>query len=423
MSEKQWKRVDVVERLNRGAVTGHEAVQLLGVSARQLRRIRRRVTAQGAAGVRHGNAGRVPVHRIADALRTRMVELRRAKYDGFNDQHFTEKLLADEGIAVSRSTARRVLRQAGIGAPRRRRAAKHRRRRDRKAQAGLMVLWDGSRHDWLEGRGPRLCLVGAIDDATGELLPGAHFVEQECAAGYLRVLKVLAETKGLPGSVYMDQHGSLKRNDGHWTLDEELRGEQDPTHVGAALRALEITAIYALSPQAKGRVERLWGTLQDRLVSELRLVGACTGVDANAVLIRYTPEHNRRFAVAAADTQPAWRPVRRGVDLERICSFRYGATVLNDNTVRLGGMVIDVAPGPRQRSYARARVEVHQLLDGSWRVYLEATVIATAAPTGPGELRALNRRRRRPPSAAAAGEPPVALRAPSGSPAAQLPAP
>jgi hypothetical protein len=422
MSERQWKRVDVVQRVNRGALTCGEAVQLLGVSERQLRRIRRRVALHGAAGVRHGNAGRAPAHRVADAIRARIVEFRRTKYEGFNDEHFTEKLQAVEEIDVSRPTVRRVLRAAGIGAPRRRRATKHRRRRDRKAQAGLMVLWDGSRHDWLEGRGPMLCLMGAIDDATGELLPGAHFVEQECAAGYLRVLKTLAETKGLPGSVYMDQHGSLKRNDGHWTLEEELRGHQEPTHVGAALQALEITVIYALSPQAKGRVERLWGTLQDRLVSELRLAGAHTAAAATAVLERYTPEHNRRFAIAAADAQGAWRPVRRHVDLERICSFRYPATVLNDNTVRLGGRVIDVPPGPRKRSYARARVAVHQLLDGSWRVHLGDTVIATAAPTGSGELRALKHRRRRPPSAAAAGKPPVALRAPSGSPAISIPA-
>jgi hypothetical protein len=391
------------------------------VSERQLRRIRRRVTAHGAAGVRHGNAGRAPVHRLAAALRTRIVQLRRTRYAGFNDEHFTEKLQRVEGIAVSRPTVRRVLRAAGIEAPRRRRPAKHHRRRERKAQAGLMVLWDGSRHDWLEGRGPMLCLMGAIDDATGELLPGAHFVEQECAAGYLRVLQVLAETKGLPGSVYMDQHGSLKRNDGHWTLEEELRGQQEPTHVGAALQALEITVIYALSPQAKGRVERLWGTLQDRLVSELRLAGAGTAAAATAVLARYTPEHNRRFAIAAADAQRAWRPVRRGVDLARICSFRYPATVLNDNTVRLGGMVIDVPPGPRKRSYARTRVDVHQLLDGSWRVHWGDQVIATAPPTGSGEVRALHHRRRRPPSAAVAGKSPVALRAPSASPPRPFP--
>ena len=245
-----------------------------------------------------------------------------------------------------------------------------------------------------------LCLMGAIDDATGELLPGAHFVDQECAAGYLGVLKAIAEEKGLPLSAYMDRHGSLKRNDDHWTLDEELRGVQDPTQVGRALQALEIAVIFALSPQAKGRVERLWGTLQDRLVSELRLVGASTVEEANAVLRAFRPDHNRRFAIAPADATPAWRAVRRGTDLARICSFHYEAPVLPDNTVRLAGMVIDIPPGPRKRSYAGARIEVCQLLDGSWRVYLDAAVIATQAATTTAELRTLKQRRRRPPSAA-----------------------
>jgi hypothetical protein len=268
-----------------------------------------------------------------------------------------------------------------------------------------------------------LCLMGAIDDATGELLPGAHFVEQECAAGYLQVLKAIAQEKGVPLSAYMDRHGSLKRNDAHWTLEEELRGAQDPTQVGRALHALEVEVIYALSPQAKGRVERLWGTLQDRLVSELRLAGATTVDDANAVLEAFRPDYNRRFAVPPAEATSAWRPVRRGVDLERICSFHYEATVLNDNTVRLAGMVIDIPPGPRKRSYAGVRIELRQLLDGSWRVYLDDTVIATAAATATDELRALRRRRRRPPSAASVGKTPVALRAPSVSPTEMIPSP
>jgi len=263
-----------------------------------------------------------------------------------------------------------------------------------------MILWDGSRHEWLEERGPRLCLMGAIDDASGELLPGAHFVDQECAAGYLRVLKAIALEKGLPLSAYMDRHGSLKRNDDHWTLEEELRGVQDPTQVGRALQALEIEVIFALSPQAKGRVERLWGTLQDRLVSELRLAGATTMEQANAVLLAFRPEFNRRFAISPADSTPAWRPLRRGTDLARLCSFQYPATVLPDNTVRLAGMVIDIAPGPRKRSYAGARVDLHQFLDGSWRVYLGAELIATQEPTTTSELRTIKRRRRRPPSAA-----------------------
>jgi len=400
MSQRQWKRLDVVERIGRGMLTMQEAAQVLGLSQRQVRRLRRAVEQRGAKGVVHGNTGRAPQHRVGEPVREQIVELRRKTYAGFNDQHFTEKLCEVEGVTISRASVQRLLRAAGIGPPRRRRPRKHRRRRDRKPQAGLMILWDGSRHEWLEQRGPMLCLMGAIDDATGELLPGAHFVEQECAAGYLRVLKVIAQEKGLPFSAYMDRHGSLKRNDAHWTLEEELRGVQDPTQVGRALAALDIEVIFALSAQAKGRVERLWGTLQDRLVSELRLAGATTVEHADAVLTAFRPDHNRRFAISPADATPAWRAVRRGTDLARICSFHYAATVLPDNTVRLGGMVIDVPPGPRKRSYAGARIAVHQFLDGSWRVYLGADLIATQAATTTTELRTLKRRRRRPPSAA-----------------------
>jgi len=185
--------------------------------------------------------------------------------------------------------------------------------------------------------------------------------------------------------------------------------------VGRALQALEIEVIFALSPQAKGRVERLWGTLQDRLVSELRLVGASTVEEANAVLRAFRPDHNRRFAIAPADATPAWRAVRRGTDLARICSFHYEATVLPDNTVRLAGRVIDVPPGPRQRSYAGARIELCQFLDGSWRVYLDAAVLATKPATTTTELRPLKQRRRRPPSAAWTGRAKANIASPSAA--------
>jgi len=395
MAEWQWKRWDAVARLGAGKLTVAEAAQVLRLSVRQVRRIRRAVERVGRAGLRHGNTGQVPVNKLRAAVRNRILRLRRTKYRDFNDAHFTEKLAEEHPpIRVSVRTVRRVLRGGGVAAVRRRRPPKHRRRRDRKPQAGLMLLWDGSRHDWLEGRGPWLCLIAAIDDATGELLPGGQFVDQECAAGYLRVLRAVVTTHGVPWSIYMDQHGALQRNDDHWTPAEELRGRQDPTQVGQALEALGIAAIYALSPQAKGRVERLWGTLQDRLVSELRLAGARTSTEANAVLERYRPVHNRRFAVPAQDTTPAWRPLRRGLDLDRVCSFRYEATVLNDNTVRLAGLVLDIPPGPRGRSYRDRHVEVRQLLDRSWRIYLGDHVLATAPATAHGELRAHRRRKR-----------------------------
>jgi transposase len=390
MSQEQWKRLDVLRRVEKGSLTRRESAQVLGLSVRQVRRLWGEFVRKGAEAVVHGNTGREPANRLGSEVRRQVVKLAEGRYAGFNDQHLTEKL-ALEGLVLSRSSVRRLLRGAGIHAARKRRPPRHRRRRDRKPQAGMMALWDGSWHDWLEGRGPPLSLTAAIDDATGEVLPGAHFMAEECTAGYLRTLRAIVGSKGLPLAVYMDQHGSLKRNDEHWNLEEELRGEQDPTHVGKALKALGIEAIYALSPQAKGRVERLWGTLQDRLVSELRLANAVTRAEADVVLARYVPEHNGRFAIAPADATPAWRAVRHGIDLDRICSFHYRSVVNNDNTVRFGGIVIDVPPGTGGRGFAQARVEVRQLLDGSWRVYRGDQIIATAPTSATGDLRAIPR--------------------------------
>jgi hypothetical protein len=381
MSLRQAKRLEAVGRVAEGLWTMAVAAAAVGLSERQLRRLCRRVEKSGPAGLLHGNQGNKPSNKHAVKTARRVVALARKKYAGFNDRHLTEKLVHDEKLVVSRASVSRWLRAAGIGPVQKRRPRKHRRRRDRKAQAGVMIQWDGSRHDWLEGRGPLLTLVGAIDDATSEFLPGAVFVEQECASAYMHVLREVVRAKGCPWSCYGDRHGIFRRNDDHWTLEEELRGVQDPTQLGRVLEGLGIERIDALSPQAKGRVERMWRTHQDRLVSELRLAKASTQAEANAVLGRYRLEHNRRFVVGPLEAEPAWRKVSATLDLERAISFGYTATVRNDNTVRIDGVVIDIPPGRRGRSYAQARVEVRQLLDGSWRVYLQEQQIAVASAT------------------------------------------
>lgn len=394
MSVSQAKRLEAVGRVAEGLWTMAQAAVVVGVSVRQMRRVCRRVAAQGAAGLLHGNVGSSPANKHPAKTARRVVELARKKYVGFNDRHFTTKLVEVEGLDVSRASVGRWLRAAGIGPVRKRRPRQHRRRRDRKAQAGMMLQWDGSRHDWLEGRGPILTLVGAIDDATSEFLPGAMFCEQECSAAYMHVLREVVREKGCPWSCYGDRHGIFRRNDDHWTLEEELRGVQDPTQLGRVLDGMGIERIDALSPQAKGRVERMWRTHQDRLVSELRLSGAKTQDEANAVLNRYRLAHNRRFVVEAATTDPAWRKVLSSIDVERVISFRYAATVRNDNTVCVDKVVIDIPPGPRGRSYAQARVEVRQLLDGEWRVYLKDEQIAARAKTGMDEVRPREQRKR-----------------------------
>ena len=386
MSERQWRILSILERLGRGEVTVGEVAASLGRSTRQVQRMRKQFADKGAAGLVHGNAGRSPKHRTSQGVREQVLMLRQGKYNGFNDQHFTEKLLEFEGLKLSRETVRRILRSAGVGSPRKRRAPKHRRRRERKAQAGQMILWDGSDHDWLEGRGPRLCLMGAIDDATGEVLPGVHFTEQESTVGYLRVLREILREKGIPHTVYGDRHSSLRRNDKHWTLEEELAGRQEPTQVGRVLANLGVEVIYALSAPAKGRVERLWGVLQDRLISELRLAGASTRGQANKVLSEYRHAHNQRFTVPPKDTQPAWRKAPSDhTQLLDLCALHYVRKVHKNHTVRIHGRVIDIPKRPNSlhATYAGKDVVVKHLLSGDFRVFYDQECIAWATGSRP----------------------------------------
>lgn len=199
---------------------------------------------------------------------------------------------------------------------------------------------------------------------------------------------------GLPAAVYTDGHGIFVRNDPHWTLAEELQGHQDPTQVGRALQALGIHHLVAESPQAKGRIERLWNTFQDRLVAELRLAGITTPAAGDTFLaLTFLPIFNAQFAVPPAVAANAYRPVPRDVDLERACAFHYGRRVAADNTVRVEDVTLQLPPGPARRSYARAEADVVQRLDGAWRVYIGDRLIATTpAPPDPGQVRARRRR-------------------------------
>jgi hypothetical protein len=199
---------------------------------------------------------------------------------------------------------------------------------------------------------------------------------------------------GIPISIYQDRHGSLKRNDDHWTLEEELAGRQEPTQVGQALRSLGIQPIFALSPQAKGRIERLFGTLQDRLGAELGLAHVTTLAQANDFLPPFIRRFDHRFAIAPSQSEKAWRSVPKMLDVDRVISFHYPTKVGLDNTVRLGDLILDIPPGPLGRSYAKARVEVRQLLNGSWKVYYQNRLIAKHPSTALQEpIRALRRHR------------------------------
>jgi len=395
VSQRDLQRMHVVRLTLEGRESVGRAAKVLGISPRQMKRLRRKVKEHGLEGLLHGNRGKPAWNKTQARKSARVIQLVRGRYRGLNDTHLSEKLNEKEQIGVSRSTVRVILRQAGIAAVRKRGVKRHYKRRERKAQEGEMLLWDGSPHRWFGSPPGEWSLMAVIDDATGALIHGV-FAQQEDAQSYLLCLRQILLEKGIPGAIYMDRHGIFRRNDEHWTLEEQLVGEQTPTQVGQALKALGIEPIHALTPQAKGRVERLFNTLQDRLVQELRLAGISTPEQGSAFVNGwFRADFNARFAKPPQQTQTAWRPLPKALDVERICSFRYDATVGNDNAVRLGGMILDIPPGPRRRGYAKTRVEVRQLLDGRWRVYdKDQLLLETPPPVEQAALRTLRRRRR-----------------------------
>ena len=368
-----------------------EGVELMGLSARQVRRVRAAYRREGAGALAHGNRGRRPYNAVDAGVAQRVVALTRERYIGVNQQHLTELLEEDEKIRLSRSTVRRVLLRAGIRSPQKRRAPKHRSRRERKPREGMLLQVDGSPHDWLEGRGPRLCLVGAIDDATSHV-PYAVFRRQEDIQGYFAMLRRIVETKGVPLSLYHDKHTiflSPKRE--VETVEEQLAGKRRLTQVGRALAELGITSIPADSPEAKGRIERLWRTFQDRLVSELRLADVRDIDAANRMLHRFLPRYNRRFVVPPAEPECAYRPVDPGLNLATVFCLKHMRTVGTDNVVRFKGRRLQVHPSHHRTSYARTRVEVHERMNGSLAIYHQSMRLTTTiAPLEAPALRALS---------------------------------
>ena len=313
-------------------------------------------------------------------MRRSILRLARTTYAGFNDHHLCEKLCEVEGFSLSRETLRRLLRQAGLGSPRQRRAPAHRQRRLRSAREGELVQLDGSPHDWLEGRGPQLTALGLQDDATGKIL-AAQFFPTESAFGYLSLLRQLLRRYGVPLAFYGDRSSIFVRNDDSWSVTEQLAGKRHPTQFGRALEQLGITFIAARSPQAKGRVERLWGVLQDRLSSELRLAQACDLDSANAVLLALSPTTTAASPVARAKRTTAWRPAPDHLD--RICCFVHQRVVSNDNVVQWEGHRFHIPPQGRRFSFAGAKIHLYHALDGRVALYYGETKLQhTLAPPG-----------------------------------------
>ena len=358
---KEQNRLQILNEVLERHWLMREAAKVMGVSERQGWRILAAYRKEGAAALAHGNRGRTPANSTPLAIQERVTALAKERYSGVNHTHLAELLCEREGITIPRSTLRRILIKAGLSSPRRGRYVRHRYRRQRMPQEGMLLQLDGSSHAWLESRGPQLTLLLAIDDATGAA-PYALFREQEDTLGYFELLKVIINRYGIPLGVYTDRASvfHVERSPSNGSKDS-----LPLTQFGRALQELGITHIMAYSPEAKGRIERANGTFQDRLVAELRLNGASTITEANLVLWDFLPRFNQHFGVPASQPGQAYRPLSPELDLEGILCIKERRRVGRDNTVQYHQRTLQLFPDSDRVSYAGAQVEIRERLDGS----------------------------------------------------------
>ena len=394
LSQKEQARLETLNRVLAGHLRVNEAALVLGVRERHTWRMLAAYRKDGAAAVAHGNRGRRPANATAGKIAEQVANLARTRYAGVNHTHLTELLEEREGIVLSRSTVRSILLSAGIPSPRRRRPPQHRVRRRRLPQEGMLLQIDGSDHEWLEDRGPRMILLLAVDDATGTI-PSALFCPKEDSRGYFRLLWRIIERKGIPLALYSDRHGVFwPRSRGRQDVKQGSAGQGNPTQFGRAMDELGVEQVFAWSPQAKGRVERAAGTFQDRLVSELRLAGADNLDGANRVLDAYLPRYNERFRVDAAEGGHAYRPLSTELKLGNVLCFKYRRTVGRDNTVRHQCRAWQLLPEADCKSYAGRKVEVWESLDGELSVHYEGEEIPIQeAPRRTNLLREMQRKK------------------------------
>jgi len=328
-SQRELKRLHVVQKVIEGSLRQTEAAEMLSLSIRQTGRIINRVKEEGAQGVVHRSRGRQSNRKLPQEVKDKVLALYRQHYRGFGPTLAQEKLLERDGIFISDETLRLWL----IGAElwkKKRKGRQHRQWRPRKDRYGQMIQVDGSHHDWFEGRGPACVFMGYIDDATGKVY--GRFYEYEGTIPAMDSFRRYIRKNGLPMSLYMDKHSTYKST-GEPTIEEQLSGTEPMSEFGRALKELGVQLIHAHSPQAKGRVERLFNTLQDRLVKEMRLRGISSIAEANEFVKEYLQIYNRRFAKKAAEAENLHRPIPKGLNLHRILCIKTERTLKNDFTI------------------------------------------------------------------------------------------
>jgi hypothetical protein len=383
MSVKELNRLKIIEGVIGREVTQEKASEVLGLTDRHVRRVVKRVREEGERGIVHRGRGRCSHRRMSKELEERIALVVGRRYKGFGPTLASEKLSEFEGIEVSKEKLRQIMMRRGFWQRKRKRSEVHP-WRERKDHCGEMVQMDGSHHDWLEGRGPKLVLMGYVDDAMSRFY--GRFYDYEGVYPAMDSLERYIRLYGFPQSLYSDKHSTYKTTR-EPSLDELLKGESAATQFVRACRELEIRVIHAHSPQAKGRIERVFGILQDRLVKEMRLAQISTKDQANEFLEEFLPRYNERFSKVAKKEKDLHRPLIQGFDLREIFCIKATRTITNDYIVKWGGRKLRIErPSIAMR---RQKVQVMEHFDGEIQIkfnrrylpYREAFDLKPVKPT------------------------------------------
>jgi len=374
---KEVNRLRVLQGYMDGKMFIEETARILKRSLRSVYRMLAKVRKRGPEGVLHGNRNKLSPRRVPEAIRKKVIGLALGKYRDVNDTHLCEILSKEEGIVMGRETLRGILRKEGIPSKRKVKRRKYRSRRERKEAFGMMLQLDASPHDWLQGRGPWLTLLGAKDDATGYVW--AHFEEAETTWGYLDLMGEVISTHGVPLSLYADRH-SIFHTTREPTIIEQLKDVVPLTQFGRAMEELGISVLKAWTPQAKGRIERQWGVFQDRLVVELRLAGANTLEQAREVLKRFLKDYNERFCRLPKQSAAVFRKTPPKAVLHNILCLKETRMVKKDHTLSFGGLVLQIPFCKKYPCIADRQVDVRQYRDGHLEIGYRGSIVARFSP-------------------------------------------
>ena len=350
MTQKEISRLRVINQIIDNVITNQEAAELLNLSERQVIRVKKGVMKEGPAFIIHKNRGRKPKHATLDETRELIIELKQTKYEEANFNHFQELIEEHEDIQVSYPTVYRILTEAGIKSPKKHRKRKTHHRRKRKPRKGMLVQIDASPHKWIIGSNS-FDLHGAIDDATGEIL-ALYFTPNECMEGYFEIVRQIVSNHGIPTSLYCDRHTIfISPKDGKLSMEDQLEGKTvNLTQFGRAMDELGINIIKAYSPQAKGRIERLWGTLQSRLPVEFKIHGITTIEQANAFLAEFIVKYNKKFGVVPEDDNPVFRSLDSKINLNHILCIKEKRTIIEGSAFSYGGQYYQLIKNDKKAS-------------------------------------------------------------------------